>query len=95
MKQKQYYVDMQRYLNLNKTKKSETSTIQMAPSAEDKKEPVHLVNEYYLTQSSKNIYLKQRPLPETQTRRITWDKTGEVKLEGEHIPQSNISQRAL
>ena len=45
-KQKLYYVNLERYLNLNKTdkKESETSTIQRALNAEDKKEPNHLEN---------------------------------------------------
>ena len=46
----------------------------------------------YLTQSSKDIYLKPRATALlNRLKQRTWDKTGDVKLEGEHIPQSNIS----
>ena len=57
-KQKLYYANLERYLNLRQQKDSQTPTVQIA----------HLMGHV-----------------------ITWDKTGEVKLEGENIPQSNIS----
>ena len=38
-KQKMYYANLERYLNLRQQKDSETPTIQIAPSAENEEEP--------------------------------------------------------
>ena len=78
---------------------SETPTIRIAPNAENEEEPTHPKNE----QLSDEVIVKH--IPKTMQSRttailnrlkerpdiITWDKTGEVKLEDENIPQSNIS----
>ena len=97
-KQKMYYANLKRYLNLRQQKDRETPTIRIAPNAENE-EPTHPKNE----QLSDEVIVKH--IPKTMQSRatailnrlkerpdvITWDKTGEVKLEGENIPQSNIS----
>ena len=98
-KQKMYCANLERYLNLRQQKVSETPTIRIAPNAENEEEPTHPKNE----QLSDDVIVKH--IPKTMRSRatailnrlkerpdvITWDKTGEVKLEGENIPQSNIS----
>ena len=98
-KQKLYYANLEKYLNLRQQKDSQTPTVQITPSAPNREEPSHL----------NNVPLPDavvvEPIPKTMRPRatailnrlkerpdvITWDKTGEVKLEGENIPQSNIS----
>ena len=93
-KQKTYYANLERYLNLRKQKDSETPTNRIAPSAENEEEPTNPKN----AQLSDEVIVKH--IPKTMQSRatailsrlkerpdvITWDKTGEVKLEGENIP---------
>ena len=72
---------------------------QQAPSATCKEEPSPQTRHNYLMQSLLSIYPKPwRPRAtailiclKERLDIITWDKTGEVKLESESIPQSNIS----
>ena len=99
-KQKLYYANLERYLSLRQQKDSQTPTVQIAPSVTNREEkPSHPNN----TQLSDAVVVEH--IPKTMRPRatailnrlkerpdvITWDKTGEVKLEGENIPQSNIS----
>ena len=98
-KQKLYYANLERYLNLRQQKDSQTPTVQIASSATSSEEPspqnnAQLSDEVVVEHIPKTMrpratailnHLKERPDV------ITWDKTGEVKLEGENIPQSNIS----
>ena len=98
-KQKLYYANLERYLNLRQQKDSQTPTVQIASSATSSEEPspqnnAQLSDEVVVEHIPKTMRpratailnrLKERPDV------ITWDKTGEVKLEGENIPQSNIS----
>ena len=98
-KQKLYYANLERYLNLRQQKDSQTPTVQIAPSATSSEEPsspnnAQLSDEVVVEHIPKTMRpratailnrLKERPDV------ITWDKTREVKLEGENIPQSNIS----
>ena len=98
-KQKMYNANLERYLNLRPQKDSEIPTIRIAPSAENEEEPTNPKN----AQLSDEVIVKH--IPKTMQSRatailnrlkerpdvITWAKTGEVKLEGENIPQSNIS----
>ena len=98
-KQKLYYANLERYLNLRQQKDSQTPTIQIVPSATSSEEPspqnnAQLSDEVVVEHIPKTMRpratailnrLKERPDV------VTWDKTGEVKLEGENIPQSNIS----
>ena len=93
------YANLERYLNFRQQKDSQTPTVQIAPSATNKEEPSHPNN----AQLSDAVVVEH--IPKTMRPRatailnrlkerpdiITWDKTGEVKLEGESIPQSNIS----
>ena len=98
-KQKLYYAKRERYLNLRQQKDSQTPTVQIAPSATCREEPSPQTMHNYLMQSLLSIYPKPwRPRATAILIRlkerpdiITWDKPGEVKLEGESIPQSNIS----
>ena len=98
-KQKLYYANLERYLNLRQQKDSQTPTVHIASSATSSEEPspqnnAQLSDEVVVEHIPKTMRpratailnrLKERPDV------ITWDKTGEVKLEGENIPQSNIS----
>ena len=98
-KQKLYYANLERYLNLRQQKDSQTPTVQITPSAPNREEPFPPNN----AQLPDAVVVE--PIPRTMHPRatailnrlkerpdvITWDKTGEVKLEGENIPQSNIS----
>ena len=97
-KQKLYYANLERYLNLRQQKDCQTPIVQIAPSATSSEEPsqnnAQLSDEVVVEHMPKTMRpratailnrLKERPDV------ITWDKTGEVKLEGENIPQSNIS----
>ena len=94
-KQKMYYANLERYLNLRQQKDSEIPTIRIAPSAENEGDPTHPKN----AQLSDEVIVKHIPkimqsrataiLNRLKERPdvITWGKTGEVKLEGENIPQ--------
>ena len=98
-KQKLYYANLEKYLNLRQQKDSQTPTVQITPSAPNSEEPfppnnAQLSDEVVVEYIPKTMRprttailnrLKERPDV------ITWKKTGEVKLEGENIPQSNIS----
>ena len=98
-KQKLYYANLERYLNLRQQKDSRTPIVQIAHSATSREEPSPQSN----AQLSDAVVIEH--IPKTMRPRatailnrlkerpdvITWDKTGEVKLEGENIPQSNIS----
>ena len=99
IQQKVCYANLERYLNLRQQKDSQTPTVQIASSATYREEPSHPNN----AQLSNAVVVEH--IPKTMRPRaaailkrlkerpdvITWDKTGEVKLEGENIPQSNIS----
>ena len=98
-KQKLYYANLERCLNLRQQKDSQTPIVQIAPSATSREKPSPQSN----AQLSDAVVVEH--IPKTMRPRatailnrlkerpdvITWDKTGEVKLEGESIPQSNIS----
>ena len=94
-KQKLYYANLERYLNLRQQKDSQTPIVQIVPSATSREEPSPQSN----AQLSDAVVVEH--IPKTMRPRatailnrlkerpdvITWDKTGEVKLEGESIPQ--------
>ena len=97
-KQKLYYANLERYLNLRQQKDSQTPIVQIAPSATSREEPspkaMHKLSDAVVVE---HIPKTMRPRATAILNRlkerpdvITWDKTGEVKLEGESIPQSNI-----
>ena len=98
-KQKLYYANLERYLNLRQQKDSQTPTVQIAPSTTNREE-LSPPNNAQLSDAVvvEHIPKTMRPRATAILNRlkerpdvITWDKTGEVKLEGENIPQSNIS----
>ena len=98
-KQKLYYANLERYLNLRQQKDSQTPTVQIAPSTTNREE-LSAPNNAQLSDAVvvEHIPKTMRPRATAILNRlkerpdvITWDKTGEVKLEGESIPQSNIS----
>ena len=58
-KQKLYYANLERYLNLRQQKDSQTPTVQIAPSATSREEPPPPQTMHnYLTQSLSSIYPK-------------------------------------
>ena len=93
------YANLERYLNLRQQKDSQTPTIRIAPSTANREEGPNPDN----GQLSDAVVVEH--IPKTMRPRatailkrlkerpdiITWDKTGQVKLEGQSIPQSNIS----
>ena len=98
-KHKLYYANLERYLNLRQQKDSQTPTVQIAPSTTNREE-LPPPNNAQLSDAVvvEHIPKTMRPRATAILNRlkerpdvITWDKTGEVKLEGESIPQSNIS----
>ena len=98
-KQKLYYANLERYINLRQQKDSQTPTVQIAPSTTNREE-LSLPNDAQLSDAVfvEHIPKTMRPRATAILNRlkerldvITWNKTGEVKLEGESIPQSNIS----
>ena len=98
-KKKLYYANLERYLNLRQQKDSQTPTVQMAPSATTSEEPspqnnAQLPDKVVVQHIPKTMRPRATAILNRLKERldvITWDKTGEVKLEHENIPQSNIS----
>ena len=94
-KQKLYYADLERYLNLRRQKDRQIPSVRITP--ESKEEPVkmtrlpdativeHIPQNIRSRASALLTRLKARP------NVISWDDSGEVKLEGKTIPQSTIS----
>ena len=64
-KQKMYYANLERYLNLRQQKDSKIPTIQIAPSAENEQEPTHPKT----AQSSDKVIVKH--IPKTMQSRAT------------------------
>jgi hypothetical protein len=104
-KQKLYYTNLERYLNLRQQKDGQIPTVQLATSDIDKNsnnnndgniEPVE-------TELSDSIIVESIPktarsraaaiLKRLKTRPdiISWDKSGQVSIDGADIPHSNIS----
>ena len=98
-KQKLYYANLERYLNLRQQKDNQTPTVQIAPSAANREEGsnpdnAQLSDAVVVEHIPKTIRPRATAILKRLKERpdvITWDKTGQVKLEGENIPQSNIS----
>jgi hypothetical protein len=103
-KQKLYNMDMQRFLELRQQKNSQVPTVRFAPNIQEGNEATPLEPlEAQLPQSSEDDIVAN--LPKTHRTRairllnrlkarpdvITWDDTGQVKIDGETIPNSNIT----
>ena len=94
-KQKLYHANLERYLNLRRQKDDQIPSVRITP--ESKEKPVkmtrlpdativeHIPQDIRSRATALLTRLKARPDV------ISWDDSGEVKLEGETIPQSNIS----
>ena len=79
-KQKMYYANLERYLNLRQQKDSETPTIRIALSAEN----AQLSDEVIVKHIPKTMQSRATAILNRLKERadvITWEKTGEVKLE--------------
>jgi hypothetical protein len=100
-KQKLYYTNLERYLNLKQQKDSEIPTVQLATkNSEDdeNKKPPETVNTLPDSLIVNNVptTMRQRAtaiLNRLKTRPdiVSWDEIGQVKLDGLNIPDSNIS----
>ncbi len=94
-KQKLYNASMERYLELRRQKDSQVPTVQLASIKEEEKQPEPQLSEAVTVE---HILKTMRPKATALLNRlksrpdiITWDKTGQVKIEGETIRDSNIS----
>lgn len=100
-KQKLYYANLERYMDLRRQKDSQIPTVRIAPGAESKEKAqlpdatvaqlpdATIVGHIPKTMRERATLLLNRL--KTRPDVISWDETGQVKLEGETIPQSNIS----
>ena len=96
-KQKLYHANLERYLNLKHQKDSAIPTVRLAPSKENKEEepqvqPLsdaaiveHIPKKFQRKATAILNRLKARP------DAVSWDKTGQVSVDGVSIPRSNIS----
>ena len=94
-RQKLYNASMERYLELRQQKDSQVPTVRFAPIKEEEKQPEPQLSEAVVVE---HIPKTMRPRATALLNRlksrpdvITWDKTGQVKIEGETIQDSNIS----
>ncbi len=94
-KQKLYNASMERYLELRRQKDSQVPTVRFAPIKEEEKQSEPQLSEAVVVE---HIPKTMRPRASALLNRlksrpdvITWDKTGQVKIEGETIQDSNIS----
>ena len=98
-KQKLYYANLERYLNLKQQNDSQIPTVQIQSNNENKEQPVPSETEPFSdTVVVEHIPKSMRPRATVLLNRlkarpdvITWDKSGEVSVAGKTIPQSNIS----
>ncbi len=98
-KQKLYYANLERYLNLKQQNDSQIPTVQIQSNNENKEQPVPSETELFSdTVVVEHIPKSMRPRATVLLNRlkarpdvITWDKSGEVSVARKTIPQSNIS----
>ena len=86
------HASMERYLELRRQKDSQVPTVRFAPIKEEKN--VSLPDAMVVETVSKRMRERATAIMnrlKTRPDIITWDNTGQVKIEGESIPQSNIS----
>ncbi len=91
-KEKLFYANLERYFNLKQQKDSQVPTVQLAPMKEN---PVHeLSNAVIVETVPKRMRGRATAILnrlKTHPDIISWDNTGQVKIEGKSILQSNIS----
>jgi hypothetical protein len=101
-KQKLYYTNLERYLNLRKQNDSQIPTVQLAIKNREKDEDIKPAPQETTTLPDSMIVdnipkqMRQRATSilnrlKTRPDMISWDETGQVKLDGVQIPKSNIS----
>jgi hypothetical protein len=101
-KQKLYYTNLERYLNLRQQKDNQIPTVQLAMKNNEKDEDKKPAPQETMTLSDSVIVdnipksMRQRAKSilnclKTRPDMISWDETGQVKLNGVQIPYSNIS----
>ena len=93
-KEKLFHANLERYLNLKQQKDSEIPTVQLAQTTEEKTAIQELPDSVIVETVPKRMRERATAILnrlKTRPDVITWDRSGEVKLEGRNIPQSNIS----
>ena len=91
-KEKLFYANLERYFNLKQQKDSQVPTVQLAPIKEN---PVRELSDAVIVEMVPKR-MRERATAilnrlKTRPDNISWDNTGQVKIEGESILQSNIS----
>ena len=90
-KQKLYEANLERYLDLKRQKDSQIPTVRIAAKGE---ETPSLSTEKIIQHIPKTMRTRAAALVSKLKARpdvISWDQTGRVKIEGQTIPNSNIS----
>ncbi len=93
-KEKLFHANLERYLNLKQQKDSQIPTVQLAQTTEEKTAMQELPDSVIVETVPKRMRERATAILnrlKTRPDVITWDRSGEVKLEGRNIPQSNIS----
>ena len=94
-KQKLYNTSLERYLELRRQKDSQVPTVRFAPLKDEEKQPaLELPGAVTVDHMPKTMRPKATALLRQLKARpdvISWDKTGQVNIEGETIKDSNIS----
>ena len=101
-KQKLYYANLERYLNLRRQKDDQIPTVQLSIKNNEKDESVKLAPAEIVNLPDSTIVDN---IPKTMRERatailnrlkirpdiISWDESGQVSLDGKTVPHSNIS----
>ncbi len=101
-KQKLYYANLERYLNLRHQKDSQIPTVQLKMKNSEKDESTGIASDEIVKLADSTIVdsvpktMRQRAtaiLNRLKTRPdiVSWDESGQVNLDGKTIPNSNIS----
>ena len=94
-KRKLFNAELERYLELRQQKDSQIPSVRMVKDEEEQPAPEPAMPDAdivepmprYIRERATSLLNRLKARPEV----ITWDKTGQVKIEGETIPNSNIS----
>ena len=94
-KQKLFNAELERYLELRQQKDSHIPNVRVVKDEKEQPLPEPAMSNADVVESMPR-YIRQRAMSllnriKTRPEVITWDKTGQVKIEGETIPNSNIS----
>ena len=94
-KQKLFNAELERYLELRQQKDSPIRSVRVVKDEKEQPLPEPAMSNADVVDSMPP-YIRQRATSllnrlKTRPEVITWDKTGQVKIEGETIPNSNIS----